>query len=439
MGTLNATANATDNVGVTRVEFFRNGTSAGTDSSSPYAIAVNTTTIADGSHTFTARAYDSAGNVGTASNATVTVSNSPSSTGSVRQTIANGATVSGVVNWRAVYDSNGDGSEDDPGRIEFRVDGNLVLNELLIPFGDATDFWSSTSVPNGQHTFQVRAISDSGTLLTSNTVTATVANQTTPPPPPPAPSTGFPDASNTGVPPGTTLTTYSTGNYVTTSNGQVVQNLNVTNGCIMVDHHSVVIRNSEVRCINVRSASAQNPANPALHVYDVTIVCNNSISDRGIEYKNFVAERLDISVCENGADINSYVTIRDSYLHDLGPTPVGEAHVDGLQASWGAHSRIEHNTILSRDTSSIAWFNYDGNATVPNWTITNNLLGAQTSASVAYVIYCPGGTPSNALITNNRFKSQYAPVGGYSTGCNRPGITWSGNVIHETGAPVAAG
>ena len=73
------------------------------------------------------------------------------------QTIANGATLSGAVNWRAVYDRNGDGSEDDPGKIEFRVDGNLVLTERLIPFGDTPGFWASTSVPDGQHTFQVRA------------------------------------------------------------------------------------------------------------------------------------------------------------------------------------------------------------------------------------------------------------------------------------------
>ena len=54
----------------------------------------------------------------------------PPTTGTVTQTIANGATLSGVVNWRAVYDRNGDGVEDDPGTIEFRVDGTLVLTEI---------------------------------------------------------------------------------------------------------------------------------------------------------------------------------------------------------------------------------------------------------------------------------------------------------------------
>ena len=41
---------------------------------------------------------------------------------------------------------------------------------------------ASITVSNGQHTFQVRALNDTGTLLATNTVTATVANQTPPPP-----------------------------------------------------------------------------------------------------------------------------------------------------------------------------------------------------------------------------------------------------------------
>jgi chitodextrinase len=109
----------------------------------------------------------------------------PSGTGVVTQTIANGSTIPDDVNWRAVYDGNGDGREDDPGRIEFRVDGNLVLSEELIPFGDS---FADGSIPvsNGQHTFQVRAITDTGTLLATNAVNATVATNppagdTTPP------------------------------------------------------------------------------------------------------------------------------------------------------------------------------------------------------------------------------------------------------------------
>ena len=107
----------------------------------------------------------------------------PSSAGSISQTIANGATLKGVVSWFGVYDGNGDKVEDDPGSVEWRVDGNLVRTEVDVPFGDDASFWPSTSVANGSHTFEVRAVNGSGTVLAKNTVTATVANGTTPPPP----------------------------------------------------------------------------------------------------------------------------------------------------------------------------------------------------------------------------------------------------------------
>jgi chitodextrinase len=119
----------------------------------------------------------------------------PSSTGAVTQTITNGATLSGTVGWRAVFDANGDGVGDDPGSIAFYVDGTQVLSEINPPFGDTAGFWASTSVSDGQHTFQVRALNDAGTVLATNTITASVHNQTSPPPPPPPP----PPPSSTGA------------------------------------------------------------------------------------------------------------------------------------------------------------------------------------------------------------------------------------------------
>ena len=82
------------------------------------------------------------------------------------------------MSWYAVYDANGDKVEDDPGSVEWRVDGNLVRTEVDVPFGDDASFWPSTSVANGTHTFEVRAVNGSGTVLAKNTVTATVANTT---------------------------------------------------------------------------------------------------------------------------------------------------------------------------------------------------------------------------------------------------------------------
>ena len=75
-GTTTISATATDNVGVSQVEFLVDGVVKGTDASSPYSFAWDTTTAANGSHTLTARATDGASNSTTSAAVTVTVSNS---------------------------------------------------------------------------------------------------------------------------------------------------------------------------------------------------------------------------------------------------------------------------------------------------------------------------------------------------------------------------
>lgn len=80
-GTTTISANATDNVGVTKVEFLIDGAVVHTDNSSPFSYAWNTTTKTNGSYTLTARAYDAANNVQTSVAITVTVNNGSSGGG----------------------------------------------------------------------------------------------------------------------------------------------------------------------------------------------------------------------------------------------------------------------------------------------------------------------------------------------------------------------
>ena len=69
------TASATDNVGVTKVEFWLDGALASTDTTSPYEWSWDTTTASNASHSLQSRAYDAASNAGTSSTVAVTVSN----------------------------------------------------------------------------------------------------------------------------------------------------------------------------------------------------------------------------------------------------------------------------------------------------------------------------------------------------------------------------
>jgi len=66
-------ANATDAVGVTKVEFYQNGSLVGTDTTTPYSLAWNTTGATAGVKPLTAKAYDAAGNVATSAAVSVTL------------------------------------------------------------------------------------------------------------------------------------------------------------------------------------------------------------------------------------------------------------------------------------------------------------------------------------------------------------------------------
>lgn len=71
------TASASDNVAVTGVQFFVDGTSVGTeDAEAPYQLQWDTRTVTNGSHSLTARARDGAGNIKLSTAVTVAVANS---------------------------------------------------------------------------------------------------------------------------------------------------------------------------------------------------------------------------------------------------------------------------------------------------------------------------------------------------------------------------
>jgi glucose/arabinose dehydrogenase/PKD repeat protein len=75
-GTVTVSATASDNVGVSGVQFLLDGANLGAeDATSPYSISWNTTNVSNGSHTLNARARDAAGNSALSAPLTVNVSN----------------------------------------------------------------------------------------------------------------------------------------------------------------------------------------------------------------------------------------------------------------------------------------------------------------------------------------------------------------------------
>jgi len=97
-GSISVTASASDNVGVAGVQFKLDGANLGAeDTSSPYGVSWNTTTVANGSHSLTATARDAAGNSTTSTSVIVSVSNT--STGGTTRIEETDPSVAYTGNW----------------------------------------------------------------------------------------------------------------------------------------------------------------------------------------------------------------------------------------------------------------------------------------------------------------------------------------------------
>ena len=83
-GSVGATVIANDNVGVTMVQYYVDGTLIGTSNAAPWGITWNTTQFSAGSHLLVAMAYDAAGNSG---GGAITVTVASGSTGTTAPTI----------------------------------------------------------------------------------------------------------------------------------------------------------------------------------------------------------------------------------------------------------------------------------------------------------------------------------------------------------------
>jgi hypothetical protein len=114
-GTRSLTALASDNVGLTGVQFRVNGVNTGAeDTSSPYTISYDTTQVPDGSYTLTAVARDAAGNTATSAAITLTVSNkAPAPADTSAPTVPSGVTATAASSfqinlaWNASTDNVG--------------------------------------------------------------------------------------------------------------------------------------------------------------------------------------------------------------------------------------------------------------------------------------------------------------------------------------------
>ena len=133
---------AADNVGVARVELYVDGAKIATDTAAPYLFTWDATARPDGPATLQARAYDAAGNVGTSSSVSVTVTDDTIPPTVAINSPTNGSVVSGTV---SVSVSAADNKQ--VSKISLTIDGK----EVAIAYGPSLSYsWNTGSTKKGK-------------------------------------------------------------------------------------------------------------------------------------------------------------------------------------------------------------------------------------------------------------------------------------------------
>jgi hypothetical protein len=247
---------------------------------------------------------------------------------------------------------------------------------------------------------------ESASSTPSPTSTGSPTNSGTPsssPPPPPPSRSGFPDASNTGVPSGTVLSAYTGPCTITTPN-TVIDAKTVSCG-LQIRASGVKITRSKLGDgITVLSGSEG-----AVSVTDSEIIASpNSTSVGDV---NFTVERSNIWGGNRGVYCYDNCTVRDSYIHGIRYT--GDTHASGMRA--GQRTTYEHNTI---------WCDAPNNSQDGGCSADLTMYGDFTT--VQYV-----------MIRNNLFKATpggFCGYGGSSEGKPYPNahhIVFDGNVFER--------
>lgn len=167
-GTVNISADANDDDGIERVEFYIDGLLEQTVFTPPYNYLWDTDQVNAGDHNIFAKAFDLNTNSGTSPVITVTVDTLIDDIPPVVNIInpPNGQIVTGNVNIFAEATDN-----DAVERVEFFIDGLLIETVFTPPY----DYlWNTSSVNAGDHNIYARAFDLSGNSDVSPVITVTV-------------------------------------------------------------------------------------------------------------------------------------------------------------------------------------------------------------------------------------------------------------------------
>jgi len=215
-------------------------------------------------------------------------------------------------------------------------------------------------------------------------------------------SCGFPDASNTGVPAGTTLT--PSGSRTVTTNGAVLSGLEIT-GTVTVAADNVTIENSRIAKGSGGSGSYVVILNNGADNFTIrdTEISGPASDTSGLEsavwnhYNNPGATATRVyfhrcADCWEGAG-----TFRDSYM--IVDAAYSGSHDEDIYVC-GATVDVEHSTLINRHSQTATVFG-DAGCGGNRFTVTDSLL-----AGGGYLLYPQANSDSRIgtmRVTGNRF------------------------------------
>ncbi len=151
-----------DNVGVTSVVLYVNGQKFATDSVAPFAFAWDTSTLANGTYTLVAYAYDAAGNAGVSPTVSVTIGSDTIAPVISSFNLTDGMTAS---NKQAIKVTATDNQS--VAKIVLSIDGNPITTA----YGSSLNYnWNTRNITKGAHSVTVQAY-DAANNIISKTVT----------------------------------------------------------------------------------------------------------------------------------------------------------------------------------------------------------------------------------------------------------------------------
>jgi hypothetical protein len=254
---------------------------------------------------------------------------------------------------------------------------------------------------------------------------------------------GFPDATNTGVPPGTPLTRVD-GAVTLSTPGEVYSGREV-HGEITIAADNVTVEKTRVISgadYPIRTFGPNNPTGAVIR--DVEIDMQGQDEGKGIAFSNYTADRVWFHNGLDCAHASQNVTITNSFC-DLPKLASGsQAHADGFQSDGGGDLVFRHNTIRNPNDQTSAILMSTNTSPIDHVEIADNLMSGG-----GYTVYCgtdDGGVATRSSYTGNVISREFFPRGGYfgpTTSCDKVdtarGNVWDGNYTPPGGGGTPGG